>query len=41
MFEVIRGGKHTTDLVKRDLVHLDIDHKQMGVGGEEVGERNR
>ena len=34
----VRGNKrgmHTTDLVKRDLVHLDIDHKQMGVGGED------
>ena len=26
---------HTTDLVERDLVHLDIDHKQMGVAGED------
>ena len=25
---------HTIDLVERELVHLDIDHKQMGVGGE-------
>jgi beta-galactosidase len=26
---------HTIDLVERDLVHLDIDHLQMGVGGED------
>ena len=34
----VRGNKrgmHTTDLVKRDFVHLDIDYKQMGVGGED------
>ena len=25
--------RHTTDIVKRDLVNINIDHKQMGVGG--------
>ena len=26
---------HTTDLVKQELIHLDIDHIQMGVAGED------
>jgi beta-galactosidase len=26
--------RHTTDIVKRDLVNINIDHKQMGVGGD-------
>ena len=26
--------RHTTDIVKRDLVNLNIDYKQMGVGGD-------
>lgn len=25
--------RHTTDIIKRDLVNINIDHKQMGVGG--------
>ena len=33
--KVIKKGMHTIDLVERDLVHLDIDHLQMGVGGED------
>ena len=28
------GGKHTTDLKKRDFIDLNIDHKQLGVGGD-------
>lgn len=27
-------NRHTTDVIKRDFVSLDIDHKQMGVGGD-------
>jgi beta-galactosidase len=30
-----RGGKPTTDLVERDFVELNIDLKQMGVGGDD------
>lgn len=30
-----RGSKHTTDLVKRDEVYLNIDLKQRGVGGDD------
>ena len=26
--------RHTTDIVKRDLVNINIDHAQMGVGGD-------
>ena len=33
--KVIKQSMHTIDLVERDLVHLDIDHLQMGVGGED------
>ena len=29
-----KKAMHTIDLVERELVYLDIDHKQMGVGGE-------
>ena len=27
-------NRHTTDVKKQDLVALDIDYKQMGVGGD-------
>ncbi len=27
-------GRHTTDLVRRDLVTLNVDHLQMGLGGD-------
>ena len=27
--------RHTTDIVKRDLVNINIDYKQMGVGGDD------
>ena len=33
--KVSKKSMHTIDLVERDLVHLDIDHLQMGVGGED------
>ena len=33
--KVTKKAMHTIDLVERDLVHLDIDHLQMGVGGED------
>lgn len=26
--------RHTTDIVKRDLININIDYKQMGVGGD-------
>ncbi|MBT8307798.1 MAG: DUF4981 domain-containing protein, partial [Maribacter sp.] len=26
--------RHTTDIIKRDLVNINIDYKQMGVGGD-------
>ena len=26
--------RHTIDIVKRDFVNINIDHKQMGVGGD-------
>ena len=26
--------RHTTDIKKRDLVNINIDHMQMGVGGD-------
>lgn len=26
--------RHTTDIIKRDLVNINIDHSQMGVGGD-------
>jgi beta-galactosidase len=29
-----RGSKHTSDLKKRDFISLNLDHKQMGVGGD-------
>ena len=29
------GGKHTTDLERRDFIDLNIDYKQMGVGGDD------
>ncbi len=29
-----RGTKHTSDLQKRDFISLNLDHKQMGVGGD-------
>ena len=28
-----RGTKHTYDLQKRDTIHVNLDHRQMGVGG--------
>ena len=30
-----RGGKHTWDLKKRDFIDVNIDYKQMGVGGDD------
>ena len=30
-----KKGMHTTDLKENDIIHLDIDHLQMGVGGED------
>ena len=27
-------NRHTTDVIPRDLVSLNIDYKQMGVGGD-------
>ena len=30
-----KKAMHTTDLVKQELIHLDIDHIQMGVAGED------
>jgi len=30
-----RGTMHPTDLVERDFIELNIDHKQTGVGGED------
>ena len=30
-----KKSMHTLDMVERNLVHLDIDHLQMGVGGED------
>jgi len=32
--QVRRGTMHTTDLVERDLVALNLDYRQMGVGGD-------
>ena len=29
-----KKAMHTTDLVKQELIHIDIDHIQMGVAGE-------
>ncbi len=26
--------RHSTDIVKRDLININIDYKQMGVGGD-------
>ncbi len=34
-FNVIKKQMHTTNLIERDLVHVSIDHLQMGVGGED------
>ena len=30
-----KKSMHTTDLKESDIIHLDIDHLQMGVGGED------
>lgn len=30
-----RGSRHANDLVKRDFVHIHIDYRQMGVGGDD------
>ena len=30
-----KKSMHTIDMVKRNSIHLDIDHLQMGVGGED------
>mgnify|MGYP001825866230 CR=1 FL=1 len=27
-------NRHTTDVVQRDLISLNIDYRQMGVGGD-------
>ncbi len=27
-------NRHTTDIPKRDMINVNIDHKQMGVGGD-------
>ncbi len=27
-------NRHPTDIIKRDIVNLNIDYKQMGVGGD-------
>jgi beta-galactosidase len=35
MTQKSRGTMHPTDLVERDFVELNIDHKQTGVGGED------
>jgi beta-galactosidase len=29
-----KNQTHATDIVKRDLVNINIDYKQMGVGGD-------
>ena len=34
-FEVRKKQMHTIDLKERDLIHLNIDHLQMGIGGED------
>ncbi|MFC2102645.1 glycoside hydrolase family 2 TIM barrel-domain containing protein, partial [Bacteroidota bacterium] len=31
----VRGGKHTWDLKKQDYIDVNIDYKQMGVGGDD------
>ncbi|BAX78827.1 glycoside hydrolase family 2 TIM barrel-domain containing protein [Labilibaculum antarcticum] len=30
----VKAQRHTTDIIKRDLVNINIDYKQMGVGGD-------
>ena len=29
-----KAQRHTTDIKKRDLVNINIDYKQMGIGGD-------
>ena len=30
----LQGGRHTHDLPRRDTITVNLDHKQMGVGGD-------
>jgi beta-galactosidase len=30
-----RGSKHPTDIAKRDFVAVNLDYRQMGVGGDD------
>ncbi|NJM16483.1 MAG: hypothetical protein HC896_14870 [Bacteroidales bacterium] len=34
-FDVYDNHRHTTDIVHRDMVNLNIDYKQTGVGGDD------